>query len=92
MAALPDQADVMRAIVFITSISAEVSSVSRGEYCMSKAALSMAVICVMPIFSSEIQNPIYVEKGVIIGSGVYEAGKVRGTPAMAQAYEMGKNV
>lgn len=29
-------------------------------------ALSMAVICVMPIFSSEIQNPIYVEKGVII--------------------------
>ena len=33
-----------------------------------------------------------VEKGVIIGSGVYEAGKVRGTPAMAQAYEMGKNV
>ena len=33
-----------------------------------------------------------VEKGVIIGSGVYEAGKVRGTPAMTQAYEMGKNV
>lgn len=30
------------------------------------AALSMAVICVMPIFSSEIQNQIYVEKGVII--------------------------
>lgn len=30
------------------------------------AALAMAVICVMPIFSSEIQNPIYVEKGVII--------------------------
>lgn len=30
------------------------------------AVLSMAVICVMPIFSSEIQNPIYVEKGVII--------------------------
>lgn len=33
-----------------------------------------------------------VEKGVIIGSGVYEPGKVRSTPAMAQAYEMGKNV
>ena len=33
-----------------------------------------------------------VEKGVIIGSGVYEAGKIKGTPAMAQAYEMGKNV
>ena len=33
-----------------------------------------------------------VEKGIIIGSGVYEAGRVRGKPAMAQAYEMGKNV
>jgi len=30
------------AIVFITSISAVVSSTSRAEYCMSKAALSMA--------------------------------------------------
>ena len=33
-----------------------------------------------------------VEKGVIIGSDVYEPGKVRDTPAMAQAYEMGKRV
>ena len=32
-----------------------------------------------------------VEKGVIIGSGVYEPGKVKNTPAMRQAYEMGKN-
>ena len=33
-----------------------------------------------------------VEKGVIIGSGVYEPGKVKDTPAMQQAYELGKNV
>lgn len=33
-----------------------------------------------------------VEKGVVIGSGAYEPGEVRGTPAMAQAYEMGKSV
>ena len=33
-----------------------------------------------------------VEKGVIIGNGVYEPGKVKVTAAMAQAYEMGKNV
>ena len=33
-----------------------------------------------------------VEKGVIIGSGVYEPGKVENTPAVHQAYEMGKNV
>lgn len=33
-----------------------------------------------------------VEKGVIIGSGVYEEGEVRDTQAMADAYNMGKNV
>ena len=33
-----------------------------------------------------------VEKGVIIGSGVCEAGTIRSTPAMAQAYEMGRKV
>ena len=32
------------------------------------------------------------EKGVLIGSGVYEPGKVKNTPAMRQAYEMGRNV
>lgn len=33
-----------------------------------------------------------VEKGVIISGGVYEPGKVKDTPAMTQAYQMGKNV
>ena len=33
-----------------------------------------------------------VEKGVLIGSGVYEPGTVKATPAMEQAYEMGKSV
>lgn len=33
-----------------------------------------------------------VEKGVIIGSGVYEPGRVKDTAAVQQAYEMGKNV
>ena len=33
-----------------------------------------------------------VEKGVLVAGGVYEPGAVCGTPAMAQAYEMGKNV
>ncbi|MCC6729881.1 MAG: 3-ketoacyl-ACP reductase [Chthonomonadales bacterium] len=31
-----------RCIVFVTSISAEVASVNRGEYCVAKAGLSMA--------------------------------------------------
>lgn len=32
-----------RSIVFITSVSAETASVARGEYCVSKAGLAMAV-------------------------------------------------
>ena len=32
------------------------------------------------------------EKGVLIGSGVYEPGKVKDKPAMQQAYQIGKNV
>lgn len=33
-----------------------------------------------------------VEKGVIIGSGVYEPGRVKSTSAIEQAYQMGRNV
>lgn len=33
-----------------------------------------------------------VEKGVLVAGGVYEPGAVRSTSAMAQAYEMGRNV
>lgn len=33
-----------------------------------------------------------VEKGVIFGTGVYEKGKIKDTPAMQQAYKMGKAV
>ena len=32
------------------------------------------------------------EKGVLVAGGVYEPGAVRNTSAMAQAYEMGRNV
>ncbi len=33
-----------------------------------------------------------VEKGVIYGTGVYEAGEVKNTKAMKEAYNMGKDV
>ena len=33
-----------------------------------------------------------VEKGVIVASGVYEPGKVKNTPAVKQAYDMGRSV
>lgn len=32
------------------------------------------------------------EKGVIYGTGVYQPGEVNASPAMKEAYEMGKNV
>lgn len=33
-----------------------------------------------------------VEKGIIIGNGVYESGKIKDTAAMNKAYKMGRNV
>ncbi len=33
-----------------------------------------------------------VEKGIIYGTGVYEAGTIKNTPAFKEAYEMGLNV
>lgn len=38
----PAEAGRRRSIVFVTSVSARVASVNRGEYCISKAGLSMA--------------------------------------------------
>lgn len=33
-----------------------------------------------------------VEKGVIIGNGVYEPGEIKNIPALEEAYQMGQNV
>ena len=33
-----------------------------------------------------------VEKGVIVGTGAYEKGEIKNSPAMKEAYNMGKNV
>ena len=41
-AMLADRATARRGIIFITSVSAEMASINRGEYCVSKAGLSMA--------------------------------------------------
>jgi 3-oxoacyl-[acyl-carrier protein] reductase len=38
----PDPTAARRAIVFVTSVSAEMASPNRGEYCVSKAGLAMA--------------------------------------------------
>jgi 3-oxoacyl-[acyl-carrier protein] reductase len=41
-AMLADRSVTPRGIIFITSVSAEMASVQRGDYCVSKAGLSMA--------------------------------------------------
>mgnify|MGYP000446662847 CR=1 FL=1 len=33
-----------------------------------------------------------IERGVIYGTGVYQKGEVKASPAMKQAYEMGRSV
>lgn len=33
-----------------------------------------------------------MEKGVIYGTGVYAAGEIKSSPAMQEAYEMGRSV
>jgi NAD(P)-dependent dehydrogenase (short-subunit alcohol dehydrogenase family) len=54
------------AIVFITSISAEVSSTSRPEYCLSKAALSMAARLFAHALA-EAAIPVYeIRPGIIL--------------------------
>jgi 3-oxoacyl-[acyl-carrier protein] reductase len=68
------------AIVFITSVSAEMASVNRGEYCVSKAGLSMA----SRLFALRLAGhgiPVYeVRPGIIatdMTAGVKEAYDMR---------------
>lgn len=52
-------------IVFVTSISASVASVDRGEYCVSKAGLSMAA-ALWAVRLAEHQIPVYeVRPGIV---------------------------
>lgn len=52
-------------IVFITSISSTVASVNRGEYCISKAGLSMAVT-LWAVRMAEFGVPVYeIRPGII---------------------------
>jgi 3-oxoacyl-[acyl-carrier protein] reductase len=64
------------AIVFVTSVSAEMASPARGEYCVSKAGLSMAA----RLFASRLAEegiPVYeVRPGIIdtdMTAGVHDA-------------------
>ena len=55
----------LRSIVFITSVSAGMASVNRGEYCVSKAGLAMAVK-LFAVRLAEHGIPVYeVRPGII---------------------------
>jgi 3-oxoacyl-[acyl-carrier protein] reductase len=67
-------------IVFVTSVSAELASVNRGEYCVSKAALSMAAR-LYAVRLAPLGVPVYeVRPGIIatdMTAGVREAYDAR---------------
>lgn len=54
-----------RSIIFVTSISAEIASVSRGEYCVSKAGLAMAARLFAARLASEGVQVYEVRPGVM---------------------------
>jgi 3-oxoacyl-[acyl-carrier protein] reductase len=62
------------AIVFITSVSAELASVNRGDYCMSKAGLAMAA----RLFAARLASdgiPVYEVRPGIIETDMTAAAK-----------------
>ncbi len=70
-----DKTDAFRAIIFITSISADTSSINRGEYCISKAGLSMAVKLFAHRLADDNINVYEVRPGIIetdMTSGVHQ--------------------
>lgn len=57
--------DTFRCIINISSISADVASISRGEYCMSKAGVSMATK-LWAVRLAELDIPVYeIRPGII---------------------------
>jgi NAD(P)-dependent dehydrogenase (short-subunit alcohol dehydrogenase family) len=61
----PRRGGIRPAIVFITSISASVSSTSRPEYCISKAALSMTATLFADALSGPGIDVFEVRPGII---------------------------
>jgi NAD(P)-dependent dehydrogenase (short-subunit alcohol dehydrogenase family) len=62
------------AIVFITSVSADLASVNRGEYCVSKAGLSMAAR-LFALRLAAIGIPVYEVRPGIIATDMTAAVK-----------------
>jgi 3-oxoacyl-[acyl-carrier protein] reductase len=93
VARLMIDADVPAAIVFITSVSAEMASPNRGEYCVSKAGLSMAArLFAVRLASHSI--PVYeVRPGIVatdMTSSVKEVYERRIADGLVPAGQMGQ--
>jgi NAD(P)-dependent dehydrogenase (short-subunit alcohol dehydrogenase family) len=65
IAQLGQQSETKPSIIFITSISAYMSSPSRAEYCLSKAGLSMAAAIFADRLSAHGINVYEVRPGII---------------------------
>ena len=63
-----------RGIVFITSVSAEMASVNRGDYCVSKAGLSMAAK-LFAVRLAEHRIPVYEIRPGIVATDMTAAVK-----------------
>ena len=94
-------ADFRRTIVFITSISAVVSSVNRGEYCISKAGLSMTARLFADRLAEYGINVYEVRPGIIatdMTAGVMEKytrlieGGLCPIPRIGQPEDVGRTV
>jgi len=80
LAAKRTSPDAARGIVFVTSVSAEMVSVNRGEYCVSKAGLAMASKLFAVRLAAEGIQVYDVRPGIIatdMTSGVREAYDAR---------------
>ena len=73
-AMIADAATPRRGIVFITSVSAEMVSVNRGEYCVSKAGLAMAAK-LFAVRLAEHHIPVYEIRPGIIATDMTAAVK-----------------
>lgn len=76
MAAAAARPDVHRSIVFVTSSNAVAATVERGEYCMSKTALSMAARLFAIRMARHGVGVYEVQPGLIL-TGMTESSKAR---------------
>lgn len=59
---------------------------------LDEASTEHPIVIKRVCLHTAVANTMALEKGVIVAGGVYESGKVKATPAMQEAYELGKRV